>query len=87
MYLTKKSGSINVANEILENLVVFLIVFAIFLPYLSKTVRLATRTWRNRENLPEETIKRVVFLVPSVILLGFIFFYLFVIFLVGVIQF
>ncbi|MCY3413454.1 MAG: hypothetical protein INQ03_17570 [Candidatus Heimdallarchaeota archaeon] len=74
-------------SESLTNGLIFLAMFIIFLPYLAKSVRLATRTWEQRDILPQEQVRKIVFLVPLSILFAFVIFYLIVIFLIDVFVF
>ena len=55
----------------LETTMIFILVFAIFFPLINKVVRLASRTWDERENLDPQRVRQVVFLVPSVLLISF----------------
>ncbi|MCH8906790.1 MAG: hypothetical protein IH840_06850 [Candidatus Heimdallarchaeota archaeon] len=61
---------------LLEQVLVFILVFLAFLPLTAKTVRLVTRTIENRENLPKESVRRVLISSPLILLLGFAIFYL-----------
>ncbi len=61
--------------------------FIVFLPYTSKSVRLASRTWDERENLPEEYVKKVVYMVPASLIILFVIFYVVTVFLFNTIIF
>jgi hypothetical protein len=61
--------------------------FIIFLPFLSKVVRLASTTWDNREHLERDRVRQIVFITPSLVILVFIVIYLGVVALLSIIEF
>lgn len=74
-------------SQVLTNWIIFVVIFIVFLPFTSKTIRLASRTWDERENLPEDYVKKVVYIVPSALIIGFAIFYAVVLFLINTIVF
>lgn len=73
-------------SETAKNWLIFALVFIVFLPFLSKAVRLASRTWRERDHLPVNHVRKVLILVPLIILFAFTLFYFGVQFLVNTIE-
>ena len=63
-------------SDFLINAGLFLVVFLIFLPYTSKVIRLASRTWDERENLSRERVRQVMLLTPLFLVLAFLLVFL-----------
>ncbi|MDH5644565.1 MAG: hypothetical protein OEZ01_01075 [Candidatus Heimdallarchaeota archaeon] len=59
----------------LERFIVFTLILSIFFPLLNKVVRLASRTWDNREYLERERVIKTVFIAPLLVFFVFILVY------------
>ncbi|MHA2249072.1 MAG: hypothetical protein ACXAD7_01860 [Candidatus Kariarchaeaceae archaeon] len=70
-----------------QEVLVFIVMFLIFLPLLSKVVRLASRTWDNREHLEKSRVRRIVFIVPTFVILVFFAVYFGVLAILSIIEF
>lgn len=73
--------------SIWEQIIVFVIIFIIFSPLLSKVVRLASRTWDERENLDKKRVRQVLIFTPLLVLLVFLLVYYGVVALVNLLLF
>ncbi|MHA2171155.1 MAG: hypothetical protein ACXAB7_14770 [Candidatus Kariarchaeaceae archaeon] len=71
----------------IQNWIVFVVLFLIFLPFLSKVVRLASSTWDNREHLEKKRVQQIVFMVPILVIIVFILIYIGVIAFLDLIKF
>ena len=54
---------------------------------MAKTVRLASRTWDEREYLDRSRVRQIVFLVPTMVIIVFILFYFGVVALLQILVF
>ncbi len=53
-------------------LVVFVILFILFLPFIAQAVRTALLTWDNRESVPKERKREVFLVTPTMIIVAFL---------------
>jgi hypothetical protein len=73
--------------SLLEQLLALAIVLGIFFEIINKVVRLASRTWDERENLSNERVLQITFIVPLLLLLALIAVYYGVLFLIQIVIF
>lgn len=59
-----------------QQILIFAIVFLFFAPLVNKTVRLASDTWDARDEISDERKREVFLLLPSALLLAFVFVYI-----------
>ncbi len=77
----------NMVSTFVQNWIVFIILFMMFLPFLSKVVRLASRTWDEREYLERERVRQIVFLTPTIVIIVFLVIYIGVVALLKILEF
>lgn len=73
--------------SLFEQVIVFTVVIIAFTPFISKAVRLASRTWDNREDLDPQRVRQVIVLTPVMLIIAFILVYAIVITILGIIVF
>ncbi|MHA2029120.1 MAG: hypothetical protein ACW99A_08375 [Candidatus Kariarchaeaceae archaeon] len=73
--------------SIVEQILALGIVLGIFFEIINKVVRLASRTWDERENLDDKRVLQVMVLVPILLLLALIAVYYGVLFLIQIVIF
>ncbi len=74
-------------NKIILNALVFVTVFIIFTPYLSKVIRLVNTTWEKRDYISKERKKEVFIYTPIYLIIGFFGVYFLVNALLNIIVF
>ena len=69
----------------LEQILAVLIVLGIFFQIINKVIRLASRTWDERENLEQSRLYQIIIGVPLLLLLLLIAVYFGVLFLIQIV--